>query len=381
MLTAAVIAEFNPFHNGHRYLLDQARALGAERIVVIMSGNFTQRGEPAIYDKWTRTRAALHGGADLVIELPLPFAVAGAQRFARGGAAAAAAMGVDRLVFGSECGDVEQLRTAAEAVTDGRVEELLRRRMQDGVTFASARMQAVEELYGKGVAQLLREPNNALAVEYLLALRNTGITPCTIGRVGAAHDAECPSGKYASASFLRERIRSGSGIEGFVPDPEDYSGAPVCMPDALEAPLLSRLRAMDEEDFAALPDCSEGIERRLYAAARRARTLDELYALAKTKRYTLARIRRLALCAYLSVTEEMAAAPLPYVRPLGCTPEGRELLGRGTLPVNGSLARLARCGEDARRFARLEAAAGDQYALLQSPRGECGRDWTQGLLR
>ncbi len=379
-MLAAVIAELNPFHNGHAYLFSRVRAEEAH-VAVVMSGNFTQRGEPALYDKWTRTRAALLGGVDLVAELPLPQAVAGAKRFARGGVAAAAALGAEKLVFGSECGELSPLYRAAEAVEDPAVGEGIRRRMEAGVTFAAAREAAVRETYGPETAGILREPNNVLAVEYLLALRGTGIRPETFPRVGTAHDAAAPAGEYASASLLRKRVAAGERIDPYVPDVSVYAGAPVCLPAALEAPLLSRLRAFDRWDT--LPECAEGIERRLYAASRRARTLEELYALAKTKRYTLARLRRLALCAYLGVTEEMSASPPPYVRLLGCTACGRALLHgvRGGIPVNASLSRLARTGGAAARLARLEAAADDQYALLQSPRGVCGRDWTEGLIR
>lgn len=381
-MLAAVIAELNPFHNGHAYLFSRARAAGGTHIAVVMSGNFTQRGEPAIYDKWTRTRAALLGGADLVAELPLPQSTAGARRFARGGVAIAAALGAEKLVFGSECGELPPLYRAAEAVEDPAVRECVRRRMKAGVTFAAAREAAVREIYGGETAGILREPNNVLAVEYLLALRGTGILPETFPRVGTAHDASAPSGTYASASLLRAHITAGEGTGPYVPDASVYTGAPVCLPKALEVPLLSRLRAFDGWD--SLPECTEGIERRLYAASRRARTLEELYALAKTKRYTLARLRRLALCAYLGVTEEMSAAPPPYVHLLGCTERGRALLhkvARDGVPVNASLSRLARTGEAAARLARLEATADDQYALLQSPRGVCGRDWEQGFIR
>ena len=352
MHVAGIVAEYNPFHNGHRYQIEATRRAGAECVVAVMSGNFVQRGEPALLGKFTRAKAALAGGVDLVLELPLPFAAAGAQRFARGAVALLDALGcVDTLSFGSECGALPPLLQAWLALEDERVRARLRALLKEGQPFAAARQQAVGELFGEEAGALLHQPNNILALEYLGALGSLGskIEPFTVPRKGAGHD----------------------------------SGAPVCAPGALELPLLSRLRALAPGELRALPELSEGLEHRLYKAARQSRGLGELYALVKSKRYSHARVRRLALAAFLGMRDEDGALPPPYIRVLGYTPAGKELLtaSSAALPVGASLRRLQALGGRAQRLALLEAAAGDQYALLCSPRGECGLDYTHPLIR
>ena len=390
MRVAGIVAEYNPFHNGHRYQIEATRRAGAECVVAVLSGNFVQRGEPALRDKFTRAKAALSCGVDLVLELPLPFAAAGAQRFARGAVALLDALGcVDTLSFGSECGALPPLLQAWLALEDERVRARLRALLKEGQPFAAARQQAVGELFGEDAGALLRQPNNILALEYLGALGSLGskIEPFTVPRKGAGHDSGAPVGAFASASALRAlAVKQGvSALSPYVPAEAlaCYRGAPVCAPGALELPLLSRLRALAPGELRALPELSEGLEHRLYKAARQARDLGELYALVKSKRYSHARVRRLALAAFLGVRDEDGALPPPYIRVLGYTPAGKELLtaSSAALPVGASLRRLQALGGRAQRLALLEAAAGDQYALLCSPRGECGLDYTHPLIR
>ena len=187
MKTSAVICEFNPFHNGHAYLLQEARKRGATHIITIMSGNFTQRGEPAIFDKYTRTRAALMCGADLVAELPLTYAAAYAERFAYGGVYLAKAFGcTNELVFGSESGDADAIIKAAKAVSDSAVRKLMKYELSGGMTFAAAREKAVFDICGNEISDILGSPNDILGVEYCKALLslNSAIRPVAVKRIG-----------------------------------------------------------------------------------------------------------------------------------------------------------------------------------------------------
>lgn len=389
MRVAAVIAEFNPFHNGHAYLLQQARRAGAQRVAAVMSGSFVQRGEPALFDKWVRAGAALRCGADLVLELPLPYAVSGAQRFARGAVALCDALGAaDTLVFGCEAPPQELLQ-ARQLLQSPQLPALIQRelRAQPGIPFAAARTQALAALGGQQLAGVLKGPNNALALEYLAALMERGsrLAPLPICRVGAAHDAAGIAEGFASASLLRGLFWQ-EGPEALAPyvPPEAlalYRQAAFLDRPAFETAMLSRLRSLPADALSRLPELSEGLEHRLSAAIREARTLPELYGRMKSKRYSHARMRRLALAAFLGLEERHTLAPPPYLRILGYTAAGRELLGRAALPLGGSLKRLgerdALCGE----LARLEAAAGDQYALCCIPRAGCGQEYTAGVLR
>ena len=209
MSVAGIIAEFNPLHNGHAHLLSEAKKIASDGVVVVQSGNFTQRGTPAVLEKHRRAETALLCGADLVLELPLAFSVAGAQTFAYGGVSALDALGaVDTLLFGSECGKIEHLQTAADALFNLAVESAIHERMQAGAPFAAAREQAVRAVYGEEIASLLQTPNNILGIEYLRALRtlSSKITPQTVLRIGTPHDARETADGFASGQADRKSV-------------------------------------------------------------------------------------------------------------------------------------------------------------------------------
>lgn len=212
MEAAGIVAEYNPFHGGHAFhIAETRRRLGGCAVVAVMSGNWVQRGECAVLDKWTRTRAALEGGVDLVLELPTPWAVSSAESFARGAVELLAASGVVTcLSFGSECGEADRLRQVADCLDSPRYPDALRRFLEEGAPFALCRQRAAEELLGPELAGLLACPNNNLGVEYLRALNalGSGIRPVTVRRAGAGHDGgDHPD--YPSASFLRGEVLSG----------------------------------------------------------------------------------------------------------------------------------------------------------------------------
>ena len=377
MAVAGIIAEYNPFHRGHAWQIAELRRLLGEdtAVVVAMSGNFVQRGDFAIVSKHARAEMALLGGADLVLEIPTLWACAGAERFALGGAAVLSGTGaVTHLVFGAECGDLPRLQAAARALEDPAYPELLRRQLAGGITFAAARQRAVEELTGQP-CPALEKPNNNLAVEYLRALRllGSGMELVALPRVGADHDS-AEVQEFSSASAIREAILSGGEWAALVPDTsreilarEFAAGrGPVCM-DAARRQILSRLRAMGEEDFRPYDGGGEGLYHRFYSAVREASSVEELLALAKTKRYPLARLRRMLMQSYLGLTVPEKGDTPAYIRVLAANSRGREVLKTmretASLPVVTQPGEIRRMGERAQRLFEEESRCTDQYTL------------------
>ena len=377
---AGIIAEYNPFHRGHQWQLSALRGqLGQDTdVVAVMSGNFVQRGDLAILEKTARAEAALRCGVDLVLELPTPWSCATAERFAQGGVALLAACGVvTHLVFGSECGDLDALWSAAQCLDGAAYPETLRRLLSTGMTFAAARQAAVEHLTDGG-GGCLAQPNDNLAVEYLRALSRLdsagGLEPVTFRRVGAAHDSAEP-GAYASASYIRSLILAGSdgwresmpeGSAGVLRREIDAGRGPVSLATC-ERAVLSRLRTMGEEDFAPYDGGGEGLYHRFYRSVAAGRTLEEILEEAKTKRYTLARLRRLLLHSYLGVRPAEAAETPPYLRVLGANERGRKLLRRmaaeASLPVVTRPASARTLGPEAQALFDREVRCTDLYTL------------------
>ena len=394
MKIAGVIAEYNPFHNGHAHQLAQLRQQGYSHIAVAMGGNFLQRGSAAVCSKQLRAKMALLSGADLVVELPLSWACAPAQRFAAGGVALLDALGCHTIAFGSECGDLALLRLAADAAQNEEVAALTRQLMKDGSTFAAARQTAVAQLYPQA-AKVFDNPNDNLCVEYLLALQNqhSPMEPLALQRVGAAHDTAQVEQNIASASHIRQLLFDGETDRAFslLPQPSRailtaalaQGLAPADLARA-EAALLAKLRSMSAADFAALPDISEGLENRLYSAARRACSLEEFLQLCKTKRYTLARLRRITLAAFLGLKKDDLPQLPPYLRVLGFNRRGQELMTlaarENKLPLSHSLARLEELGGQAAATARLEGASTDLFALMLPTPQPCGQDYQSKVL-
>jgi len=387
---SAVICEFNPLHMGHKLLLDQMKAI-SDGIVCVMSGNFVQRGEPAILDKWARTRLALQNGADLIVELPLPWACSGAEHFAAGGVALAEALRCDLLVFGSEVPDVSRMDAAAEALLSPKFSESFSEVPDKGLSFAQRREAALHSMLGETASSLLQKPNCILGIEYLKAIRrqNAALTPIAIPREGAGHDRAAENQEYRSAGELRHLLRTGGKLAGLVPENvcvtlEQLLSSGHCPASLswLERSILCKLRTMKPEDFSALPDLSEGLENRLHTAAREARSLEELYSLVKSKRYSHARIRRLVMSAFLEIPSGLPELPL-YLRILGMTETGARILkdATPTLPVAVRPVDFERLGGSFANLFRLEARADDLYALAFPTPFPCGRDYTEKLIK
>ena len=381
MKTVGIIAEFNPYHNGHRYLTEQVRIAGGTHIVAVMSGSFVQRGEPAVFSKWSRTKMALEHGVDLVLELPVAYALSSAERFATGGVSLLHALGcVDMLAFGSEAGDPILLQNAAKACTIAEKSEQIQRYLKEGLPYPAAREHAVAECANAELADLLSGPNNTLAIEYLKAVQKQqcsfGIF--TIKRYGAKHDG-IPQKGIASASWLRKALSAGEDITAYLP--ENVNHLERADTDRLEQIILWQLRNLTKEHLALLPDVTEGLENRLYAAAQTAQTVNEFLKKVKTRRYTHARLRRILWSAVLGLLKEDAIAPPAYLRVLGMNNRGIEILQKAkrsaVLPIVSSFVMLEQL---APRQAILEKRATDLWGLAVYPPAPCNRDYTEKIV-
>ncbi|MBQ9413735.1 MAG: nucleotidyltransferase family protein [Clostridia bacterium] len=401
MKIAGIVAEYNPFHNGHAYHIEHTRAERegeATHVVAVMSGYFTERGEPALADPFLRAKAALMGGVDLVIELPLPWTLSSAEHFALGGVQILDALScVDMLSFGSECGSIEPLQKLAALLENERVNARMRGLLDMGISYAEARQKAVLEIAGEAMAALLDFPNNTLAIEYLRAIKKTGssMTPYTVKRMGAGHDDMAPVGGMASASLIRDMVRSGRLVNTASYLPHAVCNLlstavqdGVCPADEalIERAVLAVLRRRPKEQLSTLPGLSEGIENRLHKAIAEAGSLEELYALIKTKRYPMTRVRRLVWNAFLGVTAAASEGMPPYIRVLAANEKGLEILRRAKdsdakLPIVTRASQLDALDDRAKRFFTLECRAADMYALALPKPYPCGHEMTSKLER
>lgn len=376
MATVGIIAEFNPLHSGHEYLIREAKKLGT--VVCVISGNFVQRGDTAIAPKEIRAKAALKAGADLVAELPILWSMSTAQNFALGGVSACLSLGCDTLIFGSEEGDISPLLQIADTLTSEEFSVVLEKHLKKGVTFALARQKACEELGCK--KGILDKPNNNLGIEYIVASRRLGanLEFKTVKRQGADHNSK-EIDSFVSATLLREKLLSGERdfckkymneeiLELF--DQNNLSDI-----KKLETAILSVLRSKTINELKALPDLSEGVENKLFSAIKTATTLNELYDKVKVKRYPLARIRRLVLSAFLGFDSSYFMKPLPYVRVLGFNKYGKSVIKQAKATSKTPIVTKVSEIKESPVFL-LESKASDLYNLsLETPK-PCGMEYT-----
>lgn len=378
MTAAGIITEYDPLHMGHVRLMAEARRLlGPETgILCVMSGNYVQRGDFAIVGKLARAAAAVQSGADLVLELPVSWVLSSAEGFAAGAVELLKAAGaVTHLVFGSEGGNAAPLVRCAEILCSEAFPARLREELKRGDSFPAARQRAAEALLPGGDAGALKRPNDTLGVEYCKALRGSGIRPVAVLRRGAAHGGDTAVDGCASASAIRALLRRG----------EEEEALALCAPAMAEAyraeraagrapaslahcerAVLARLRFLEEADWAALDLGNEGLYRRFARSAGSAASLAELLEAVKTKRYPLARLRRMVFRAYLGLPPAPPEKPA-YLRVLAANKRGRTLLAgmrkTASLPVLTKPAAVRRLGPEARRLFELEARADRLYAL------------------
>lgn len=377
-MAVAVICEFNPFHNGHKYLINRVKTLTNEPVIAIMSGSFTQRGEVALASKFVRARVALQNGADLVAELPSVYAVACAERFARAGVAIAASFDcVSKLAFGCENDVPDELYRVIKAKQNPQIAEIIKEKMKSGDYYPRAFESAVREVYGDITADVLKGANNTLAVEYIGCLEGTGIEPLPIKRIGVEHDSKVQSGDFASASLVRARLRQGESADWFIP----AEVSDITYPEKLETAMLYRLRGMSAADFAELPEVNEGLENRIYDAVRNYNSVKEIIDNIKTKRYTHSRIRRILTNALLGITDALQNTPIDYVRVLGFTDNGATLLKSCRINVVTSVGDAIRQGGNAAELLKKDIFATDIAALAYNEVKKTGADFTTPIIK
>ncbi len=369
MHTFGIVAEYNPFHSGHQFHMNEIKKqYGNEsKIICIMSGNWVQRGDCAICDKWSRAHMALQGGADLVIELPTIWAAASAEHFAKGAISLLTNTGiVDTISFGSELGEITILEKIATFLNNEHYIVALHKHIQEGLSFPVARQRAVSEHLGD-LSLHLTSPNNTLGIEYIKAIQTleSPLSFTTVKRQGVQHDSEVASHHFASASFIRKQSLSGN-IEQIAPY-LDMKTLDILQESGLSSlsfstkAVLARLRGMEAQDFSALPDSGEGLHNLLHKSALQAKSLDELYTLVKSKRYTHSRVRRLVLWAFLGLTEADRPSQPPYLRVLGMNQNGSALLKQmkqtATLPILTKPAHIRKLSTVANHVFHLESRA------------------------
>lgn len=376
MKISGIICEYNPFHNGHLYHIEQTRKNGATHIVAIMSGNFVQRGDVAVINKFERAKAAVRCGVDLVIELPVAYSLSAAETYAKGAMYILKGLGcVDELSFGSECGDLGLLSAAVKATYACAKRPELEDLMKLGNSYPKALQILIRQNYGDELGLLFSSPNNVLAIEYLKAMVavKLKIQPFTVKR-SAGHDATIPAGKVASASLIRQLMESQSGdFDELVPDisADTISACAATGMTArfenLERVLLYKLRTATLEEISALPEVGQGLENKIFSA-RNETSLESLLLNVKSKRYPMARLRRILLNLLIGITPKDTQNPPPYGRILALNERGRDILSAAkkagtTLPYATSLAKLADLNDSCKMCSDLEARATSVYGL------------------
>ena len=364
MKTVGIICEYNPLHLGHAKQFKMIRSLLGEdtAIVCLMSGNFVQRGAPAIVDKTLRAKAAVQCGADLVLELPVTCALSSAESFAAGGVRILGSF-CDFLCFGAENADRQTLMRTAEALLSDTFPPLLRVHLDTGKSFPAARQAALEDM---GIdAQLLTAPNNILAVEYCKAILAQGcaMEPLPIEREGCYHDT-LPDEENPSATAVRKLMLESGDWTKYVPEAarDIFSGVPLHTLAAGELAILGKLRTMTDAEFEMLPYGSEGLWRKFMHACRSEATLDGIIAATKSKRYTRTRIDRMILCAFLGISLQDMLSPVPYTRVLAFNDRGR--LALKAARQSGS---FLNAGEiDLSDYGAKERVIGDLYGLFST---------------
>ncbi len=356
MNTIGIICEYNPLHRGHE---KQIRHLKTQypgaAVVCLMSGNFVQRGHPALFDKSLRAKAAILSGADLVLELPLTAALSSAEGFAAAGVSILGGF-CDGLCFGSESGDAGSLLSTAQALLAPDFPEKLRMELDKGLSFPAARAAALGE-----AGKLLQNPNDILAVEYCKAIlsQHSPMHPLPIRREGSYHDTAMDP-RNPSATAVRQAILSGESWQNAVPHADLYEGTPSHTLSAGEKAILYRLRTMTDADFEALPYGSEGLWRKFMHASRTQTTLEAVIAATKSKRYTRTRLDRMVMCATLGLTKADLEAPPPYTRVLAFNDTGRAVLKQARLTGH-----FPHTGETVDHpYQTLESRADDVYNLF-----------------
>lgn len=392
MSVTGVIAEFNPFHNGHKYLLENLKNQG-DSVVCVIGDDFTQRGDVALLSKYDRAKTALSNGADLCVLMPTPWSMSCANTFALGGMSILHSLGcVDKVSFGSECGDIAALSKISKVIHSESLSTIIEKELKSGKTFAFARQSAVQKIIGKS-AEILSNSNDNLATEYIYNADKIGFYPVfsAITRVGEKHDSKIAQDEFLSATAIREYVINGNidGVKKYMPSSayeileKSYNSGECAALQNLEDSILSHLRRLSAKDFSVLPEVSEGLENRIYDAVKNSLTLFECFQKIKTKRYTLSRIRRIILSAYLGLSKDFIDSPVPYIKVLGFNKTGEEILKNAnpTVPLVLRGADYQKLDGFAETAFTVQNRAADLYAMAKTKKSPCGNEFTARLIK
>lgn len=359
MITSGIVAEYNPFHNGHKYMIEQVREKGATHVVAVMSGSVVQRGDVAVFDKHFRAQKAVENGVDLVVELPFPFSCSSGEVFARSAISILSGLGdevINHLAFGCECDDIDLLIKAADASIELKDNELVRKRLSKGLSYPVSVCQTACEMYGNDVGNVLKSPNNTLAVEYIKAAKemmpNAEFIP--IKRQYAQHDSSQTFEGIASASYIRELIYDKNSTELFCPYSIENSSQFFL--ENMEREILFRLSCSEKTDFEKLSDCSSKLADKIVKVMSECPdSLNKFFELCKSKNLTMARLHRVIMHYILGARKCDIISP-PYARILAFNKRGTEILNKcgGKLPIDTSLKALENSSKEAKRIIHLE---------------------------
>ena len=364
-MITSIIAEYNIFHNGHKYQIDEVKKQ-SDAVVAVMSGSFVQRGDVAITDKWSRAKTALISGADLVLELPVCYALNAAPNFATGGINTLNSLGViDAVAFGSESGSIDDLIRVAQLMENesSDVSDKIKAYMTDGMSYPSALSKAYASTIKSDILYL---PNNILAIEYIRALirSHSSMRPLTIQRNSAGHHDTDISGNIASASKIREMIFSGEDISRLIPySLSDIDGSIPYSLSNINSAVIAKLRTASAESLKNISEMAEGLENRIIQAAMETDNIASLAEAVKSKRYTMSKIRRIILACLLDFTKDIYKPVPEYIRVLGLNKTGMEILKKAkkncSVPI---ITKAADFKENSPQFA-LDTRATDIAAL------------------
>ncbi|MGN0447331.1 MAG: nucleotidyltransferase family protein [Acutalibacteraceae bacterium] len=392
-MTAGIVCEYNPFHKGHLYQIEQTKKQGAENIICVMSGNFVQRGECAFLDKWTRAKIAVKCGADVVIDLPTPWAMASGETFARGSVGLLSAFGIDLLSFGSETDDKKALLCAAEAVDDEKTGVLIKQYLLKGLSYPFALSKAAGEVFSEKTEKILSSPNSTLAVEYIrqLTKQNKAVDFLPVKRVGTDHDSDKISESFISASALRKLISNGGDAEKFFPESAYEiitetlkNGFAPCLTENNERGILSALREMNKQDFEKYITDSNGLASRIYGALQNADNLQNLYTYTKSKNFTHSRVRREIMNCYLKIDKALSEGIPPYIKILAVNKKGLALLKKAKnnspIPIITRHRDTDLLDEKGKAVYLAECKNADKFALFSKNVRECGLEQKNSML-
>ena len=341
----AIIAEYNPFHNGHAYHIAKTKELfPTTKVVCIMSGEFVQRGEPSIAQSHQRATWAIKAGASACLKLPLWSSFSDGENFAKSGVKVAKLIGANRLCFGSECGDISLLKEIAKILDEFSpdFQKEFQVNMQKGFNYPTSICNTFKKLYPtKEYSSVLSNPNDILGVLYIRALNGSSIEPVCIKREDNGYNSNTPCGKFLSASSIRSL--GVKNAKDYLPDYVYNDINSVDFEKELSSIALYKLKAISNSELENIQDVTEGLNNRIKKYVYESNTLDELLAKVKTKRYTMARLKRIVLFSLLEVSKEKFKQmdKVDYVKLLAINKEEKELLSylatRGALIKQGDL--------------------------------------------